>query len=152
MRSRISSILLGLSSSKTLVTPDVFSLRPSMISSVVVLPAPFSPSSPNISPRLTSNEMSLTAVKSPYSLMRSLTSITTSSLNSAPVDQARIRPGPAVARTVSHGPAPAQSLGMGIPRRRSSNEMLRAPMDVTRTIIQSVKETKGKGRNLRKSV
>jgi len=30
--------------------------------------------------------------------------------------------------------------------------MLRAPMDVTRTIIQSVKETKGKGRNLRKSV
>ena len=38
------------------------SLRPSSIRMVVVLPAPFGPSSPKISPRATANEMPLTTV------------------------------------------------------------------------------------------
>ena len=37
---------------------------------VVVFPAPFGPRKPRISPVLTSNEMSFTAVCSPYTLVR----------------------------------------------------------------------------------
>jgi hypothetical protein len=41
------------------------SLSPSNIRMVVVLPAPFGPSSPKISPRATENEMPLTTVAPP---------------------------------------------------------------------------------------
>jgi len=48
-----------------LMLPAVTSVRPSIIRMVVVLPAPFGPSSPKISPRATVNEMSSTAAMRP---------------------------------------------------------------------------------------
>ena len=43
---------------------------------VVVLPAPFGPSNPKISPRCTVNDVLATAVKSPKVLTKSLTTMT----------------------------------------------------------------------------
>ena len=51
---------------------------PHSMRKVVVLPAPFGPSSPKISPRLTEKETWSTAVKSPNFRTRSVTSMTTS--------------------------------------------------------------------------
>ncbi len=48
----------------TWIDPEVGRLRPSIISSVVVLPAPLGPSMPKHSPRWTKKEMSSTAVRS----------------------------------------------------------------------------------------
>src|SRR5580704_16072329 len=56
--------------------PAVGVSRPEMQLMVVVLPAPLGPSSPKISPGLAENEMSSTAVSSPYDLRRWSTSIT----------------------------------------------------------------------------
>ena len=50
--------------------PEVIVFKPSIISSVVVLPAPFGPKMPKISPWRTAKEMWSTAVKSPYCLVR----------------------------------------------------------------------------------
>jgi hypothetical protein len=52
------------------ILPDVGVLSPSIISSVVVLPAPFGPKMPSVSPRRTEREMLSTAVKSPYFFVR----------------------------------------------------------------------------------
>ena len=58
----------GLSDTLTPLTkasPESASRSPSMISIVVVLPAPFGPSIPNTSPGLTVNDIPSTATKSP---------------------------------------------------------------------------------------
>ena len=51
------------------------SRRPSMISSVVVLPAPFGPRMPKNSPSATENDTPSTALRSPYALRMSSTTI-----------------------------------------------------------------------------
>ena len=60
---------------------------PSRLSSVLVFPAPFRPSRPNISPCLTSKLIPSTATRSPWVLQKSLTLITASytNLSSLPV-------------------------------------------------------------------
>ena len=50
------------------MSPLLASRRPSTISRVVVLPAPFGPSKPKISPRRTSNESPLSTDLLPYDL------------------------------------------------------------------------------------
>ena len=60
--------------------PLVAGNKPHSMRKVVVLPAPFGPSKPNISPRLTAKEVLFTAMKSPNLRTRSRTSIITSSL------------------------------------------------------------------------
>ena len=56
--------------------PLVAGSSPHSMRKVVVLPAPFGPSRPKISPRATSNEVLATAVKSPKRRTRSRTTIT----------------------------------------------------------------------------
>ena len=56
--------------------PLVGPMTSKSISIVVVLPAPFGPSKPNISPVFSSKEILSTAVKSPNFLVRFLTSKT----------------------------------------------------------------------------
>src|SRR5207248_3182916 len=56
--------------------PEVGSRTPRIMLMVVVLPAPFGPSSPTISCRRTSNEISSTARTSPYRLQRRSTDST----------------------------------------------------------------------------
>src|SRR5436853_5874945 len=48
------------------IEPAVGSRTPRTMLMVVVFPAPFGPSSPTISTRITSNEISATAIISPY--------------------------------------------------------------------------------------
>src|SRR5262245_15017742 len=55
-------------------SPEVGVYKVESIEIVVVLPAPFGPNRLNISPSLISNEIPLTAVKSPYCLTRFCTS------------------------------------------------------------------------------
>ena len=55
--------------------PEVGRLSPSIISSVVVLPAPLGPTTPKVSPRWTEKEMSSTAVRLPYLFVRFRTSM-----------------------------------------------------------------------------
>jgi hypothetical protein len=50
---------------QTVTSPPSRGRRPSMISTVVVLPAPFGPNSPKTSPRQTSKLTPATAVRSP---------------------------------------------------------------------------------------
>src|SRR5439155_9253822 len=52
------------------ISPAVGVIRPSSICMVVVLPAPFGPSMPRISPCRMANETPSTAVKSPKRLVR----------------------------------------------------------------------------------
>ncbi len=49
----------------TRMLPEVGRLRPSIISRVVVFPAPLGPSTPNVSPRSTEKEILSTAVRLP---------------------------------------------------------------------------------------
>ena len=65
MRGRISRFLFVTSIPRRLTIPDVGVRIVSMISTVVVFPAPFGPRNANTSPFLTLNETSLTARKSP---------------------------------------------------------------------------------------
>ena len=65
MRGTMSCFLFVTSIPRRLTFPDVGVRMVSMISTVVVLPAPFGPSRAKISPFLTLNDMSLTASKSP---------------------------------------------------------------------------------------
>ena len=55
----------------TRTSPEVGSDSPARMRMVVVLPAPFGPRKPKISPRRTWSEMPSTAVKSPYFFVRS---------------------------------------------------------------------------------
>src|SRR5687767_1819409 len=55
--------------------PEVAGINPERMRKIVLLPAPFGPSSPTISPRPTSKETSLTAVYFAYRLVNSRTSI-----------------------------------------------------------------------------
>ncbi len=55
-----------------MLEPEVGRLSPSIISRVVVLPAPFGPSMPKVSPGLTEKEMSSTAVRVGYFLVEVL--------------------------------------------------------------------------------
>src|ERR1700761_4444356 len=71
----ISAGSLSRSKPSTITCPLVLSLKVSMISSVVDLPAPFGPRSPKISPSFTSKLIPFTASKSPYFLVRLLTEI-----------------------------------------------------------------------------
>src|ERR1039458_1522729 len=59
----------------TRTLPEVGRLRPSIISNVVVFPAPLGPSTPKVSPCSTEKEMSSTAVRLPYFLVRFATSM-----------------------------------------------------------------------------
>lgn len=58
-----------------LISPELVCIKPSIDFIVVVFPAPFGPRKPNISPDLTLNETSSTALKLLYFLVRLLTSI-----------------------------------------------------------------------------
>ena len=49
----------------TVTRPEVAAMRPAIIRMVVVLPAPFGPRNPTISPRATVNERSWTTVAEP---------------------------------------------------------------------------------------
>src|SRR4051812_34279331 len=60
----------------TRTLPEVGSDSPAMIRMVVVLPAPFGPRKPKISPGRTESERSFTAMNSPYFLVRLRISIT----------------------------------------------------------------------------
>src|SRR5579884_3911394 len=60
----------------TVARPEVGGMKPARIRMVVVLPAPFGPRNPRISPRLTRNEIWSTAVRLPYTFVRFCTSIT----------------------------------------------------------------------------
>ena len=62
-------------SPKTVTSPLSGSRRPSMISRVVVFPAPFGPRMPRNSPSSTSKETPSTARVSPYDLRMSLTTM-----------------------------------------------------------------------------
>ena len=65
MRGTMSCFFFVTSIPRRVTFPDVGVRIVSMISTVVVLPAPFGPSKANTSPFLTVNDMSLTASKSP---------------------------------------------------------------------------------------
>ena len=67
-----------MSTPRTVTVPAVARWSPSTISRAVVLPAPLGPRIPKTSPRYTVKEMSSTAVREPYRLTNSLTSITSS--------------------------------------------------------------------------
>ena len=69
----ISSGSLSTENPQISISPEVLSLRVSMISSVVVLPAPFGPRRPKISPANTSKLIPFTAVSLSYFLMRLFT-------------------------------------------------------------------------------
>ena len=57
-------------SARAILLPFDGAIKPASIRSVVVLPAPFGPSSATISDRLTSNDTSRTAVRAPYRRVR----------------------------------------------------------------------------------
>src|SRR6266540_3462864 len=78
----------------TRTSPLVRSRKPSMISTVVVLPAPFGPSRANTSPWRTERSMPRTAWTSPYDFVSPLTSMARASTNAV---YARLQ-----------GPAPAE--------------------------------------------
>ena len=59
-----------MSSPPTVTLPEVAGRKPVMIRRVVVLPAPFGPRNPRISPGATSKETSRTASTGPYRLCR----------------------------------------------------------------------------------
>ena len=63
---RPASPLVAGSKSNTFTSPDVKFRKPSRISTVVVLPAPFGPRSANISPFATVKSIPATANLSPY--------------------------------------------------------------------------------------
>ena len=63
IRRRTSSDWWKTSKPATRAVPLVAGMKHERIRIVVLLPAPFGPSSPTISPRATENEMSLTAVR-----------------------------------------------------------------------------------------
>ena len=65
MRGTMSRFFFVTSIPRRVTFPDVGVRIVSMISTVVVLPAPFGPSRANTSPLLTVNDRSLTARKSP---------------------------------------------------------------------------------------
>src|SRR5215218_7632865 len=67
----------------TRTTPRVGSVSPRIISTVVVLPAPFGPRSPNTSPALIVRSRLLTAANSPYAFDRRRATMTASSGTSA---------------------------------------------------------------------
>ena len=58
------------------MVPESGVLRPAIDSTVVVLPAPFGPRMPKISPSSTEKDTPSTAARSPYRLVRSETSMT----------------------------------------------------------------------------
>src|SRR3954453_4829371 len=76
MRGFTSSAPVATSTPRTIARPPSGSRSPSRISTVVVLPAPFGPSSPKISPLATSKSMPATAWPSPYRLVRPRTRMT----------------------------------------------------------------------------
>ena len=65
MRRFIAAASRDMSMPKTVIVPESGLTKPSMHSSVVVLPAPLGPSNPNISPSRTLKDTPSTAVKSP---------------------------------------------------------------------------------------
>src|SRR5687768_15471705 len=70
MRLRASMLCVKTSKPAIFALPDVGGRNPVRIFIVVLLPAPLGPRKPTISPFSTSNEMSFTAVKEPYFLVR----------------------------------------------------------------------------------
>ena len=74
---RTSSESLNTSKPAMRAVPDVAGMNPVRIRIVVVLPAPFGPRKPRISPLFTVNEIWSTAVTEPYAFVRSCTSINT---------------------------------------------------------------------------
>ncbi len=70
----------------TRTMPRVGSVSPSSISTVVVLPAPLGPSSPNTSPARIVRSSESTAVKSPYCLVSRRATMTASSGTSARIE------------------------------------------------------------------
>jgi hypothetical protein len=75
MRRRTSADCSKTSNPQTRTVPVVAGRKPVMTRSVVVLPAPFGPRKPSISPGDAEKETSWTAVRSPYRLLRFATSI-----------------------------------------------------------------------------
>ena len=65
MRRRTSADCSKTSKPHTRTVPDVAGRKPVMMRSVVVLPAPFGPRKPRISPGAAVNETSWTAARSP---------------------------------------------------------------------------------------
>jgi hypothetical protein len=76
MLRRTASRSLAQSCPATLAVPDVALARVQRILMVVVLPAPFGPRNPKVSPRSTSKSIPRTASISPYRLVRPATEIT----------------------------------------------------------------------------
>src|SRR4051812_43200867 len=76
MRGLMASASRATSTPRTDTSPPSGSRSPSRISTVVVLPAPFGPSRPKISPLATSKSMPATAWTSPYRLVRPRTRMT----------------------------------------------------------------------------
>ena len=65
----IFSFCLYTSNPATVALPEVGIDNPQSMRIAVVFPAPFAPRKPNISPLFTSNEIALTAIKSPNRLV-----------------------------------------------------------------------------------
>src|SRR5688500_19568990 len=82
MRSRNDRLADAGSSPSTVTSPDVRHRWPSRISTVVDLPAPFSPSRPYTSPASIVNEMPSTARDVPYSFTKLRTATTTGTVSS----------------------------------------------------------------------
>src|SRR5437867_10214986 len=80
MRRRASADWWNTSRPAMRTVPEVAGIKPERIRIVVLLPAPFSPSSPTISPRATVKETSDTAVWPEYRLVKLATSIIKPSL------------------------------------------------------------------------
>src|SRR4051794_12398832 len=76
MRGFTSSARVATSTPRTIACPPSGARSPSRISTVVVLPAPFGPSRPKISPAATWKSMPSTATMSPYRLISPRTSTT----------------------------------------------------------------------------
>ena len=78
MRFLIAGACRRTSRPRTEIAPESGTCRPSIISIVVVLPAPFGPSRPKISPFRTWNETPPTALTVPYDFRTSSTAMTAS--------------------------------------------------------------------------
>src|SRR4051794_7512537 len=76
MRGFTSAALVATSTPRTIAWPPSGARSPSRISTVVVLPAPFGPSRPKISPAATWKSIPSTATMSPYRLISPRTSTT----------------------------------------------------------------------------